>query len=130
MLDTNVLIAGVFARGLCEAVLEAWIEEGRFVVVLSEYILDEFARVARDKFDATADAASRSTALFRDHAEIVSPAPVDEGACGDRADLPILGTALAGRADMLVTGDKRLLALGKFNAIPIVSPRDLVLGLR
>ena len=43
--------------------------------------------------------------------------------CRDAEDDPILGTAVAARCDLLVTGDKDLLELGDYQTIPIVSPR-------
>ena len=39
------------------------------------------------------------------------------------ADLPVLGTVLAAKADCLVTGDNDLLALGEFSGHAILSPR-------
>jgi uncharacterized protein len=44
-------------------------------------------------------------------------------ACRDRSDLPVLCTALASTADCLVTGDRDLLEIKQFQAIPILSPR-------
>lgn len=51
--------------------------------------------------------------------------PID--ASIDVDDNVILATAVAGRADLLVTGDKGdLLSLVEFQGIPIVSPADAV----
>lgn len=52
------------------------------------------------------------------------PAGVDPAACRDPDDLPVLGAAVAGRADLLVTGDKDLLDLHRHEGIPIVTPRE------
>ena len=54
---------------------------------------------------------------------MVRPAKVPAGACRDRTDLAVLGTALAAEADCLVTGDRDLLELKTFQGIPILSPR-------
>jgi putative PIN family toxin of toxin-antitoxin system len=55
-------------------------------------------------------------------AEVIEPVPVIEDALRDKADLPILGTFLAARADYLITGDKDLLALaGRY---PILAPAE------
>jgi predicted nucleic acid-binding protein len=43
--------------------------------------------------------------------------------CRDADDDVVLGTAIAGRCDAIVTGDKDLLDLGGYRDIPIVSPR-------
>ena len=49
------------------------------------------------------------------------PAP---GVCRDPDDEPYLQTALAGRADFIVSGDGDLLALREIEHIPIVTPAD------
>ncbi len=54
--------------------------------------------------------------------ELVEPAPPSQGSPSDAADLAILGTYLAARADYLVTGDRDLLALAKSYAI--VTPAE------
>lgn len=71
-----------------------------------------------------ASAADAIVAFVREHATIVAPARVPPSACGDPDDLPVLGTAVAGAADLLVTGDRELLALGRYQGIPIVTPRQ------
>jgi len=54
----------------------------------------------------------------------VSPVTVPPDACCDKNDLPVLGTAIAADAPVLVTGDKDLLTLHPFQNIAILSPRD------
>ena len=41
----------------------------------------------------------------------------------DEEDDLVLATAVAARADYLVTGDRYLLEIGAFRGIPIVTPR-------
>lgn len=55
---------------------------------------------------------------------MVEPAPVPTDACPDPDDLPVLGTAVAGRATLLVTGDGELLALASHAGTAIVTPRE------
>jgi predicted nucleic acid-binding protein len=43
--------------------------------------------------------------------------------CRDKSDDVGLATALAGKADVIVTGDEDLLVLKKFRRIEILSPR-------
>ncbi|MFM7035393.1 MAG: putative toxin-antitoxin system toxin component, PIN family [Planctomycetia bacterium] len=62
-------------------------------------------------------------AFLRANSELVEPAAVPRGVLRDKDDLPILGTALAGAASCVVSGDKELLAIGSFAGIGIVSPR-------
>jgi hypothetical protein len=53
--------------------------------------------------------------------EVVTHLP-EVNASPDPDDNPILATAIAGRADLVVSGDKKhMLALGDIDGIPIVS---------
>lgn len=122
-LDTNVLLSAVFTRGVCEALLDVLIESDVWTVVLSEHILDEFREHAGAKFGAPAREVERAVAFVRRHARIVEPVSLPIDACRDPDDLPVLGTAIAGGVDALVTGDADLLDLKRIGAVAIMSPR-------
>jgi len=125
VLDTNVLLAGVFTRGVCERVLDiCWDNALTITVVSSEFIVEEFADKTESKFGVPADEAAEAVAKLRHRVEIVNPDTVTADACRDPNDVPVLGTAVAGRADYLVTGDQDLLALRMFQGVSIVSPRE------
>jgi putative PIN family toxin of toxin-antitoxin system len=130
VLDTNVLLSGVLTRGLCEELLEVCLGSEECTVVLSEHILREFSRQAVAKFGAPANDVRRAVEFLRSHVELVEPAKVPPGTCRDADDLPVLGTALAGRADCLITGDKELLNLRRIHSVAILSPRAFCQGLR
>jgi uncharacterized protein len=53
---------------------------------------------------------------------MVSPVEVPSSACRDPNDLPVLGTAVAGRADVLITVDKDLLDLQDYSSVSIIRP--------
>ena len=122
VLDTNVLLAGVATHGICEGLMAICFRDHS--VVLSQHILNEFAEHYVGKFKATDLQAALVADTLRQHSEIVVPALIPQDAFGDEDDLPVLGTAVAGQADCLVTGDKQLLELGAFQGIPILSPRE------
>jgi uncharacterized protein len=123
--DTNVLLSGILARGLCEALLDACLGSEECTVVLSKHILREFARHGVGKLGVPRNEIRHAVAFLRSQVELVEPAKVPLNACRDPDDLAVLGTALAAGADCLVTGDKDLLDLKKFHGVPIVSPRAL-----
>lgn len=129
VLDTNVLLAAMMGSGFCHELLHFLLESESVTVVLSEHILDEFRRHA-SRFRAPASDVDEAVRLLRRAAEIVEPAAVEAPDLKDRDDVPVLGTAAAAKADALVTGDKELLALGRFHDVPILSPRDLYERLR
>jgi uncharacterized protein len=121
VLDTNVLVAALTTRGLCEAVFLVCLRSHE--IVISEHILKELARNLVGKAKLPASHADDMVVFLRRRARIVRPAKVPPSACRDHSDLPVLGTALAAKAECLVTGDRDLLAIGEYGGIPILSPR-------
>jgi putative PIN family toxin of toxin-antitoxin system len=101
-----------------------WESAPAIVAVSSEFIFNEFAEHAQSKFGVPVDTLREAVTKLRAHAEIVNPSDIAPDACRDSDDLPILGTAVAGHADYLVTGDQDLLALKSYLGIAIVSPRE------
>ena len=56
---------------------------------------------------------------------ITKGTPPDVNLSPDPKDNPILAAAIAGKADLIVSGDKKhMLALGEVKGIPIVTARD------
>jgi len=91
-------------------------------LIVSDFILEEVTRKLRTKFAVPAVAARRVRSLLVAASEQVVPAEVSPDACRDAADLPVLGTALAGRVQLLITVDRDLLDAGPFRGIVIARP--------
>jgi putative PIN family toxin of toxin-antitoxin system len=123
VLDSSVLIAAAITRaGVCAKVLEDVLMYHE--LVLSDFVLDEVERKLRSKF-RFADADVRGLLRFlRQHSEAIEPAPVPASVCRDPKDRPILGTAVAGGAALLVTGDQDLLSIGDYEGIAIRRPAE------
>jgi putative PIN family toxin of toxin-antitoxin system len=121
VLDSNVLLAGFGTHGLCEALVEACLE--RHVLVCSDHILVELERHLAGKFGVPAREVREIVRFVREHSEMVEPSNVPEAACPDPDDLPVLGTGVAGNADLVATGDAVLLAMRSYEGIPIVTVR-------
>ena len=123
VLDSSVLIAAYISRaGTCANLLEDIHNDHEWVI--SNFILDELSRKLRDKFKYPEDEIAEIREAAMISAEFATPAEIPSDACRDPNDLPILGTAAAGRADVIITGDKDLLALQAFRGIPIVRPGE------
>ena len=122
VLEPKVLLAGFGTRGLCEALVSVCLESHQLIV--SQHVLTETRRYLTTKFKVLPARADEIIAFLREHAEVVKPSVVDAAACRDPNDLPVLGTAVAGRASLLVTGDNDLLVLKQHAGIPIVTPRE------
>lgn len=124
VLDTNVLISGIFFSGLPARILAAW-ADGRFELVASIEVLAEYRRVAQrlQKKFSSIDINPVLDLVTRE-ARLVEPASVAASACDDPDDIKFLACALAGGAKFLVTGDRALLRATGLQGIEVLTPRE------
>ncbi len=122
VLDSNVLIAAVAARGLCESVLELCLEEHQLVVC--PRLLEEVGRILTAKLLVPKAVSEEYVQLLVDSSVEHYPEDVPPEACPDPDDLFILGLCEASKADYLVTGDHALLGCGWGSGTEIVTPRS------
>lgn len=121
--DTNVVVAGIVAEGLCREILEIHVPE--HTAILSQVLWDELVVTLRRRFGLTPDDLP-ILALYRQHAAWCEPAKLAEAVCRDPDDDWVLATALAGEADAIVSGDADLLTLDRYSGIEMLSPRQFV----
>jgi putative PIN family toxin of toxin-antitoxin system len=122
-MDSSVLIAAYISRaGMCAQLLEDIFM--RHQLVTSEYIVNEVVRKLTEKFRFEPAAVSRVNESILTAAECIYPAALPTDSCRDPEDIPVLGTAVAGTAEIFITVDKNLLALQRFMEIPIVRPSE------
>ena len=122
VLDTNVLVAAFVAHGTCSELLEHCIVQHE--VVLSRFILDELQDVLTRKFDYTPAEAHSAVRLLRSRSRLIVPAPLPVPVCRDPDDDTILATARTAGCAALVTGDKDLTSLERYEGIRIIAPSD------
>lgn len=118
--DTNVIVAGLVARGLCHEVIEGHLPVHE--AILSGELWDELVAVLREKIGLESEKLP-FLELYRRHAIWVDPKPLDGPVSRDASDDQVLATALAGEAVAIVTGDDDLLTLRSFQGVEILSPR-------
>lgn len=121
-LDTNVLISAFAARGLCADLMRLLLAEHE--VLTGEVNLVELRRVLLKRFKATAAQVDVIEQLLRDQTVIPKPAALLSLKVRDPDDAWVLASAVAGDADLLVSGDQDLLVLAHRAPLPILSPRD------
>ena len=124
VLDTNVLIAALIARGVCHELLEYCIL--RHTLFTSDFILNETHEKLIEKFGYAPDLADEAINLFRSRMELVAPFELEKQICRDPDDDNILAAAVSGKCDCIITGDKDLLVLKAFAGIDILNPRDFI----
>ena len=123
VLDTNVLIAGVVADGLCRDLIKRRVLAHDLFV--STPLLDELADKLRSKFGEDPEHVPLFAA-YRDRVQTVMPQSLPQPASADPDDDLVLATAVAAGADAIVTGDEDLLTLRRYEGIAILSPRQFL----
>jgi putative PIN family toxin of toxin-antitoxin system len=121
--DTNVLVSAlVFPGGRGEAALRRIIDETD-QLVLSRPIVDELLDVLARKFARDAEELAHVAVFVTELAAVVAPKRRLR-VVKDDPDNRILECAVAGRAEVIVTGDKALLALKLYEKIRILTLRE------
>jgi putative PIN family toxin of toxin-antitoxin system len=121
-LDTNVIASATATRGLCADVLRTVIEFHDLVV--SDHLVGEVRRILKDKFAASPDLIADVVWLLRQETIASEAQPLRNVPLSDPADVAIVSSALNGAADILVTGDKEVLALRRVGSLEILTPRQ------
>ena len=133
VLDTNILIGALITKGTPpDSLYQAWLR-GDIELVTSTAQLTEIDNVlSRPRLQRYIDADEASVivqnlgtrALVLDKIPAVNLSP-------DPEDNPILATAIAGKADLIISGDKKhLLLLKEVAGIPVVTAREALEHLR
>ena len=121
VLDTNVIIAAFAARGLCAEIFEVCLAED--TIIISEHILSEVKENLVKKIHLQKDIVQNIIEYLRDTTELFKPQELDKSTCRDKDDIKIIGAALNGNADFILTGDNDLLTLKEYKGIKIITPR-------
>jgi putative PIN family toxin of toxin-antitoxin system len=124
VIDTSVLVAGVFWSSEPHRVVRAWLR-GLIVPVVTEEIFEEYARVlarTRERQRFTTNLSPWLESL-RNHALWVEPVTLNEPVCRDVSDDKFIEAALAGGARTVIARDPDLTTLEKPFGIAIITPR-------
>jgi putative PIN family toxin of toxin-antitoxin system len=120
LLDTNVLVAALLARGVCSDLLEYCVRH--HVVISSQPLLNELRGVLTDKFCQRAIDVRSALRLFEETFTVIQPDALESPVCRDRDDDVVLATALTGACAAIITGDQDLLILDPFREIRVLAP--------
>ena len=98
---------------------------GACELIWSDTLREEFESILARRHEI-GPATRVALAAYVDLCEFVEPEPLSERICRDADDDVVLATAVAGKADVIVTGDDDLLVLKTFRGIRILSPRKFL----
>jgi putative PIN family toxin of toxin-antitoxin system len=131
--DTNIIVSGLFWQGPPRRILDAT-RQRAVQLATSPELLAELARVLnRPKFaQALKQAGLPVDQLLADYARlahVVETSPLPQPVCRDPSDDAVIACAVAAHAEIIVSGDRDLLELGRYRDIAIQTPVDAIKAL-
>lgn len=121
-LDTNVLVGGFATRGLCADVIRLILAEHELTI--GDVVLREVERVLKRKIGLPTEQIQEILAFLETQTVQPKPKLPSPLQVRDEDDQWILASALAAKAEVLVTGDKDLLDVAdKVGGLTITDPR-------
>jgi len=121
VIDTNVFISSLLFEGVAKKLVECW-QKGKFIFLISKPILEEYIKVlSYPKFELSQDEIKEiiveellpfvEIVVIKKSVSIIKEDPFDN---------IFLSTALEGKADFIVSGDRHLLDLKEYRGIRII----------
>ena len=126
VLDTNVLMSGIFFGGAPGNILNAW-QAGQIRLAVSPEIIEEYiatAEILSERYESIP--LEPVITLLTMHSELWQSPLLDDQVCSDLDDDKFLACALASGAECVVSGDKALLRVSGYCNIRVLSPRQYV----
>ncbi len=128
--DTNILVSATFWKGDSNSIIEK-VEQGKIELILSKEILQEFISVLnykeiKDKIKDKGLEMSRTIEKIVEISTIIEPKQRFNIIKDDPDDNMVIDCAKAGMVDFIVSNDKHLLRLERFDGIKIVTPSELI----
>ena len=126
VLDTNVIISGIFFSGPPAEILQAW-RDSLFQIVLSPQIMEEYRDVVESLAKKYPGIGIQPIIdLILVHGEMVFTNDSLESVCDDPDDDKFIECAIAGNCAIIVSGDKHLLRVSGHKGITVLKPKEFV----
>lgn len=127
VLDTNILISALLFKGELSRIVELW-QEGKVLPNISRETFDELRTVLEyPKFSLTA--AEIKSLIEHEILPFFEAVEVSEhvkGVCRDPGDDKFISCAISANADFIVTGDKDLSELKKYQFVRIIQASNFI----
>ncbi len=122
LVDTNVVVSGLIAKGICFEILEDLIYS--HTPLITPYILTECNEVLLHKFHLAKPTVKSLLNVIERHFKQGISSTELLNVCRDPDDNQILADAIINKVDIILTGDKDLLSIEIYEGIRIVGPKD------
>jgi putative PIN family toxin of toxin-antitoxin system len=127
VLDTNAVVSALLFSGISSNLVSLW-QKGLITLLLSREILDEYLGVlSYPKFELSeGEIKELIQEEILPYAEVVKPKRRLRVVQRDPSDNKFIECAVAGKARVIISGDKDLLSLGRYRQIHIQSPAQFL----
>ena len=127
VLDTNVLISALLFKGELSRIVGLW-QKGKIIPVISKETFDELRTVLEySKFSLSrAEIKSLIEHDILPFFEVVNVSKHVKGTCRDPEDDKFISCAISASVDWIVTGDKDLSDLKKYQSLRIIHASDFI----
>ena len=123
IIDTNVLVSGIFFGGIPKEILLTW-KSGLFTLVISHDILEEYLETVQELQNRYPTVkALEIVQTIAVTSEITYSLILKKQICEDPDDDKFLAAALASKTKIIVSGDKLLKKVYGWSGISVLSPR-------
>ncbi len=126
VIDTNIFVSGVLVEeGNPFVVLKVWKRTRKYQLFVTEEIIQEILTVMK-RLNINADIITDWDKVIRENAIQVVPIRKIKAIKDDPSDNKFLECAVESQADYIVSGDKHLKRLNKFEGIEIINARKFL----
>jgi len=123
IIDTNVLVSGIFFGGIPKEILLAW-KSNIFTLVISHEILEEYLEVVQELQNIYPTVKALDIVqTIAVNSEITYSIVLKDQICEVPDDDKFLAAALASKTKIIVSGDKLLNKISGWSGISVLSPR-------
>lgn len=125
VIDSNAWVSAIVFDGNPRKILEQAVERG-FTIVSSEEIYTEVRRILSTKFPDFVHEFEQLLAVLQPLIHPVRLGSLHINVSRDHDDNRVLETAVIGKAEYIISGDKDLLVIETYDSIMIVNPLDFL----
>lgn len=125
VLDTNIYLSGIIFGGNPRHILDLIIQK-KVTTITSPAILLEISQKLEQKFSWSEEQILVTIKTLAKTATVVSPKKRLNIVKADKNDNKIIEAGIEGAAKYIITGDKHLLKIKKYQSVEIVSPVEFL----
>jgi len=125
VLDTNVYLSGIIFGGNSRHILDLVVEK-KILAAISPAILLEISQKLEKKFKWNKNQILLTIRTIAKSAKLVTPSQKVSVVKEDKSDNKIIEAAIESKANYIISGDRHLLKIKKYQQIKIVSPAEFL----